>query len=70
MCAGDAQTHSNKATATAACLVFGAFGECSQSADLVVGSFGKLIGEQGNAGIGHRTPGGRGGDGDVGAQTG
>jgi hypothetical protein len=35
---------------------FGAFGECSQSVGLFVESFGKLIGEQGNAGIGHRTP--------------
>jgi hypothetical protein len=37
-------------------LVFGAFGECSQSAGLLVGSFGKLIGEQGYAEMGYRTP--------------
>jgi hypothetical protein len=33
-------------------LVFGAFGECSQSVDLLVESFGKLIGEQGYAEMG------------------
>ena len=37
-------------------LVFGAFGECSQSVDLLVESFGKLIGEQGYAEMGYRTP--------------
>jgi hypothetical protein len=37
-------------------LVFGAFGECSQSVDLLVESFGKLIGEQGYAEMGNRTP--------------
>jgi hypothetical protein len=37
-------------------LVFGAFGECSQPVDLLVGSFGKLIGEQGYAEMGYRTP--------------
>jgi hypothetical protein len=37
-------------------LVFGAFGECSQSAGLLVGSFGKFIGEPGYAEMGHRTP--------------
>jgi hypothetical protein len=37
-------------------LVFGAYGECSQSVDLLVGSFGKLIAEQGYAEMGYRTP--------------
>ena len=37
-------------------LVFGAFGECSQSVDLLLESFGKLIGEQGYAEMGYRTP--------------
>jgi hypothetical protein len=37
-------------------LVFGAFGECSQSVDLLVESFSKLIGEQGYAEMGYRTP--------------
>jgi hypothetical protein len=37
-------------------LVFGAFGECSQSVDLLVESFGKLIGEQGFAEMGYRKP--------------
>jgi hypothetical protein len=37
-------------------LVFGAFGECSQSVDLLVESFGKLVGEQGYAEMGYRTP--------------
>jgi hypothetical protein len=32
----------------------GAFGECSQSVDLLVESFGKLIGEQGYAEMGSR----------------
>jgi hypothetical protein len=34
----------------------GAFGECSQFVDLLVESFGKLIGEQGYAEMGYRTP--------------
>ena len=36
-------------------LVFGAFGECSQSVDLLVERFGQLIGEQGFAEMGYRT---------------
>jgi len=36
-------------------LVFGAFGECSQSVDLLLESFGKSIGEQGFAEMGYRT---------------
>jgi len=37
-------------------LVFGAFGECSQSVDLLVENFGKLVGEQGYEEMGYRTP--------------
>jgi hypothetical protein len=37
-------------------LVFGAFGERSQSVGLLVESFGKLVGEQGYTEMGYRTP--------------
>jgi hypothetical protein len=37
-------------------LVFGALGECIQSVELLVEKFGTLIGEQGYAEVGYRTP--------------
>ncbi len=49
-------THGAKATQERCCSTVGALGERSQSVDLLVESIGKLIGEQGYAEMGYRTP--------------